>query len=76
MFPSSPSSKPPQHPHNIARGTYRIGAHGGVEPAPSPRFSVTPAPEPAPAPVVGTHTDQVLTQAGLTPDLRAKGIVK
>ncbi|MFE4800318.1 hypothetical protein ACFRFL_36170 [Streptomyces sp. NPDC056708] len=47
-----------------------------MEPAPSPRFSVTPAPEPAPAPVVGTHTDQVLTQAGLTPDLRAKGIVK
>ncbi|ALC18716.1 CaiB/BaiF CoA transferase family protein [Streptomyces pristinaespiralis] len=70
----------PQHPHNLARGTYRTGAHGGVEPAPSPRFSGTPTPEPSPAPPVGAHTDQVLTEAGLTADhlaaLRANGIVK
>ncbi|WP_377267444.1 CaiB/BaiF CoA transferase family protein [Peterkaempfera sp. SMS 1(5)a] len=70
----------PLHPHNTARGTYRIGAHGSWEPAPSPRFSRTPAPEPAPAPVVGSHSDEVLTQAGYTPEhiaaLRTDGTVK
>ncbi|MFF0051086.1 CaiB/BaiF CoA transferase family protein [Streptomyces sp. NPDC005498] len=65
----------PQHPHNVARGTYRAGAHGGFEPAPSPRFSGTPAPEVAPAPVVGIHTDEVLTADHIT-DLRNQGIVK
>ncbi len=31
----------PQHPHNIARGTFEPG-QGGPQPAPAPRFSRTP----------------------------------
>lgn len=33
----------PEHPHNLARGTF-IAPDGVVQPAPAPRFSVTPAP--------------------------------
>jgi alpha-methylacyl-CoA racemase len=69
----------PQHPHNAARGTFRVGAHGGIEPSPAPRFSHTPAREPTPAPAVGAHTDEVLGEAGYDAariaDLRARGIV-
>ncbi|MEU3607638.1 CaiB/BaiF CoA-transferase family protein [Streptomyces sp. NPDC035033] len=69
----------PHHPHNAARGTFRTGAHGGIEPAPVPRFSATPAAAPEPAPVVGAHTDEVLAQIGLGPEaitaLRAGGVV-
>ena len=35
----------PQHPHNVARGTF-IEEGGMVQPAPAPRFSATPAPAP------------------------------
>lgn len=70
----------PRHPHNIARGTFRTGADGGIEPAPAPRFSGTPAAEPAPAPVVGADTDEILTQAGYDSDaiaaLRGAGVVR
>ncbi|MFE1228480.1 CaiB/BaiF CoA transferase family protein [Streptomyces sp. NPDC058745] len=70
----------PDHPHNAARGTFRTGPHGGVEPAPVPRFSGTPAADPEPAPVVGAHTDEVLAQAGYGPEavagLRAAGVVR
>ncbi len=33
----------PQHPHNVARGTF-VDDGGMVQPSPAPRFSVTPAP--------------------------------
>ena len=33
----------PQHPHNLARGTF-VEDGGMVQPAPAPRFSATPAP--------------------------------
>ena len=33
----------PQHPHNVARGTF-VDDGGMVQPAPAPRFSATPAP--------------------------------
>lgn len=33
----------PAHPHNAARGTF-VEVDGKVQPAPAPRFSVTPAP--------------------------------
>jgi alpha-methylacyl-CoA racemase len=33
----------PQHPHNVARGTF-VEEGGLVQPAPAPRFSATPAP--------------------------------
>jgi alpha-methylacyl-CoA racemase len=42
----------PEHPHNVARGTFAAGAGGVVQPAPAPRFSRTPgtlAPPPEPA---------------------------
>ncbi|WP_338703016.1 CaiB/BaiF CoA-transferase family protein [Streptomyces sp. Q6] len=70
----------PDHPHNAARGTFLAGADGGVEPAPVPRFSGTPAARPEPAPVVGAHTDEVLAQAGYAPEavarLREDGVVR
>ena len=33
----------PQHPHNVARGTF-VEDGGMIQPAPAPRFSATPAP--------------------------------
>ncbi|MFD0112517.1 CaiB/BaiF CoA transferase family protein [Streptomyces sp. NPDC058320] len=70
----------PQHPHNVSRGTFLTGDDGVVGPAPSPRFSGTPAAAPVPAPVIGSHTDEVLTAAGIDADriglLKGKGIVK
>ena len=33
----------PHHPHNVARGTF-VEVNGVVQPAPTPRFSATPAP--------------------------------
>ena len=33
----------PRHPHNLARGTF-VEVNGVVQPAPTPRFSLTPAP--------------------------------
>jgi alpha-methylacyl-CoA racemase len=33
----------PQHPHNVARGTF-IEVDGVIQPAPAPRFGATPAP--------------------------------
>ena len=69
----------PQHPHNLARGTYRTGPGGAAEPAPAPRFSGTPAAGPGDAPVVGADTDRLLLAAGLEAEtvdaLRRKGIL-
>ncbi|GLF97943.1 CaiB/BaiF CoA transferase family protein [Streptomyces yaizuensis] len=52
------------HPHNAARGTYYT-RDGLLQPAPAPRYLGTPAAVPAPAPVIGSHTRDVLTEAGL-----------
>lgn len=49
----------PQHPHNVARGTF-IEIGGAVQPAPSPRFMGTPAPIPTPAPTLGSDTESIL----------------
>jgi alpha-methylacyl-CoA racemase len=68
----------PAHPHNAARQTY-IDVGGVVQPAPAPRYSVTPTSEPRAAPVAGAHTDEVLAGVGYTPEriaeLRASGAV-
>ncbi|GGO95444.1 CaiB/BaiF CoA transferase family protein [Wenjunlia tyrosinilytica] len=56
------------HPHNTARGTYRPGPTGIVQPMPAPRFAGTPAPPPRAAPAPGEHTAEVLAEAGLTPE--------
>jgi alpha-methylacyl-CoA racemase len=53
----------PSHPHNIARGTFA----GGVQPAPAPRFSRTPAELSIPPRDPGADTEAVLADWGITP---------
>ncbi len=55
----------PLHPHNAARGTF-VTVGGVVQPAPAPRFGVTPAPVPPPPPAPGRDTEEVLASLGLT----------
>jgi alpha-methylacyl-CoA racemase len=52
------------HPHNVARGTF-VTRDGVTQPAPAPRFSVTPGEIGAVAPRPGQHTDEVLTAWGV-----------
>ncbi|GAA2120865.1 CaiB/BaiF CoA-transferase family protein [Kitasatospora saccharophila] len=52
------------HHHNAARGTYTTEG-GLLQPGPAPRFLGTPSATPAPAPVIGSHTAEVLAEAGL-----------
>ncbi len=68
----------PQHPHNVARGTF--GQVGGMEqPMPAPRYSATATAAPAPAPAPGADTDAVLGGLGYDAahlaDLRAQGVI-
>jgi alpha-methylacyl-CoA racemase len=78
VFPVLSISEAPQHPHNVARGTF-VTRDGVVQPAPSPRFSATPARLELPPPAVGEHTDEVLADLGLSDDevleLRESGVV-
>ena len=53
----------PEHPHNVARGTFETIA-GIVQPAPAPRFSETPGRIQSPPPEPGEHTDEVLGDWG------------
>ena len=66
----------PNHPHNIARRTF-IEVDGVQQPAPAPRFSRTPAAVQRPPSAAGQHTDEVLTEVGLSSEdiqrLRALG---
>jgi alpha-methylacyl-CoA racemase len=55
----------PAHPHNQARGSHLHTPDGGLQPAPAPRFSATPAPVPEPAPLTGADTRAVLLECGL-----------
>ncbi len=68
-----------EHPHMRARGTF-VDVAGVRQPAPAPRFSVTPAPTPAAPVAVGCDTDGVLSALGVTPEevarLRAAGVVR
>ena len=68
----------PHHPHNIARGTF-VDVEGVVQPAPSPRFSGTPARPPEIAPTAGLNTESVLADLGYDADaiktLRASGTI-
>lgn len=69
----------PDHPHAVARGSFLPAPGGGVQPAPAPRFSTTPAADPAPPPPYGADTDSVLDGLGYTAEkiaeLRAAGAV-
>jgi alpha-methylacyl-CoA racemase len=67
------------HRHNAARGTFtEVG--GVVQPAPAPRFSVTPGGIAGPAPEPGRDTDAILREHGFgaaeVAALRAAGAVR
>lgn len=55
----------PLHPHNLARKTF-IELDGVTQPAPAPRFSVTPGAPGAAAPKPGQHTAEVLRDWGVS----------
>ena len=67
VFPVLSMSEAPQHPHNLARGTF-VMRDDVLQPAPAPRFSATPTSLGLPPPVAGEHTDAVLGDLGISGD--------
>ena len=68
-----------RHPHNVERGTF-LTLNGIVQPAPAPRFSITPGEVQRPPAHAGQHTDEILEDwLGLDSDsiaeLRSTGAV-
>lgn len=59
-------SEAPFHPHNVARGTF-VELDGVVQPAPAPRFSITPGKIQRPAPKIGADNVRALRDWGLSP---------
>ncbi len=55
----------PKHPHNAARGTF-VEVAGVTQPAPAPRFSVTPGKIQGPPPAVGAHNQEALADWGFS----------
>jgi len=64
VAPVIPLSEAPQHPHNVARGTY-VERQGLVQPAPAPRFSRTPANLTTPPVRPGANTTEALGAWGI-----------
>jgi alpha-methylacyl-CoA racemase len=56
----------PAHPQNALRRTF-VEHEGVTQPAPAPRFSVTPGGISRPAPHRGQHTEEVLVEWGVAP---------
>jgi alpha-methylacyl-CoA racemase len=56
----------PKHPHNVARETF-VELDGVVQPAPAPRFSVTPGAIQGPPPAIGAHDREALGDWGFSP---------
>ena len=54
----------PHHPHNVARGTF-VEADGMVQPAPAPRFSVTPSQIRGPQRPAGGDQNEVFAEWGI-----------
>jgi alpha-methylacyl-CoA racemase len=71
-------SEAAHHPHLLARGTYVV-EDDVVQARPAPRFSRTSAELSRPPSRPGEHTDEILVEAGFTPDeverLRDQGAV-
>jgi alpha-methylacyl-CoA racemase len=67
-----------QFPHNRARGTF-VKAGSFTQAAPAPRFSRTTLAAPRPGAKMGTHTDSILTAAGLSStriqELQRSGVI-
>jgi alpha-methylacyl-CoA racemase len=68
------------HPHHRARGAF-VEMNGTVQPAPAPRFSVTPGAVRAPCPEPGQHSDAVLSEwcgldGSVISNLRQTGAVR
>ena len=55
----------PKHPHNVARETF-LDLDGVVQPAPAPRFSVTPGAVQGPPPAIGAHDREALADWGFS----------
>lgn len=55
------------HPHMAARGVY-VERDGVMQAAPAPRFSATPSGEPGAVSRRGTHSREILRDAGFSPD--------
>src|SRR5665213_2306557 len=54
------------HPHNAARETF-VTIDGVVQPAPAPRFSVTPGAIQSPPPAIGADNEAALSDWGFAP---------
>jgi alpha-methylacyl-CoA racemase len=67
VFPVLSMSEAPQHPHNVARGTF-VTRDDVVQPAPAPRFSGTPTQLGLAPPSVGEHTVAILADLGMSHD--------
>jgi alpha-methylacyl-CoA racemase len=67
VFPVLSMSEAPQHPHNVARGTF-VTRDDVVQPAPAPRFSETPTQLTLPPPAIGEHTAGILSDLGISDD--------
>jgi len=57
-------SEAPSHHHNRSRNTF-IDIEGVTQPAPTPRYSVTPGAVRSPPPEIGQHTESALTDWGI-----------
>jgi len=68
----------PEHPHNKERETF-VERNGIVQPAPAPRYSRTPGAIQRPPSFPGQHTDEALTDWGISTDriatLRSSGAI-
>jgi len=65
VFPVLSMSEAPQHPQNLARGTF-VTRDNVVQPAPAPRFSATPTRLDLPPPAAGEHTSEILADLGVS----------
>ena len=64
VAPVVPLAEAPHHPHLAARGTF-VERDGITQPAPTPRFSRTPAAIDAPPALPGAHTREALAAWGI-----------